>query len=148
MKLLKAKVYVDQSKGNTTYSYPDAWMENVERIPAIFYPNDRSDQGKDEKGTYQVVYPIVPDDLVDAFLKLGFEMADRKEVEAYTLKHNPPKETITDQNKVLAITAKVALGATLTQTEKDSLDPLKEETGVSMSKSWLEIVETNHGKLF
>jgi len=139
MKLIKAKIYVEQDAGGTRYTYPAIWLDNKERIPAILYPQDRSDQGTDEKGTFQFVYPVVPDDLVAAFEKEGFEVADSQDAQAYSDKHAPAREVIEDQSKVIKILAKVALDTPLTQKEKEALDPLSPEKGITMSKSFIEI---------
>lgn len=139
MKLIKAKVYIEQDASGTRYSYPSVWLDNKERIPAILYPQDSSDQGADEKGTFQFVYPLVPDDLVFDFEKEGFEVADSQDAQAYSDKHAPAREFIQDQTKVISILAKVALDTPLTQKEKDALNPLSDEKGITMSKSFIEI---------
>ena len=90
MKILKAKIYVDQSGGSTKYTYPQVWLDNRERIKEILYPQDRSDQGNDAKGTFQLVYPVVPDDVATELLKLPeFSVANRTEFENYSTKHYP-----------------------------------------------------------
>lgn len=148
MKVLKAKVYVDQSNGATKYTYPQTWLDNKERIPEILYPNDRSDQGTDEKGTYQWVYPIVPDDVAQELIKLPeFTTPDRTELELYADKHAPVVERINNPDKVISILAKVTRGEKLTLAEQDAIDPTKPESGIVMTKPWLQQAEETYGLL-
>lgn len=148
MKVLKAKVYVDQSNGSTKYTYPQVWLDNKERIPEILYPNDRTDQGTDQNGTYQWVYPIVPDDVAAELTKLDeFEIADRIELETYAAKHAPVIERVTNPDKVISVLAKIARGEELTKQDTDTIDPEKPESGIVKTKPWLEEAEAKYGLL-
>lgn len=146
MKIIKAKVYIDQDTGSTVYHYPDIWLKNKESIPAILYPQDRSDQGTDERGKFQIIYPVVPDDLATELLKLPeFSPANQKELEQYSLKHQPIKEVITDQSTVIKATLKLAKGQSLAQKEIDALDPDSPEPGIVKTKAWHVFVEEEYG---
>jgi hypothetical protein len=145
MKVIKAKIKVDQSQGSTQYEYPSIWLANKERIPMIVYPNDRSDQVSDEKGEYQIVYPVVPDDLYEEMLKLHpeqFEPAGQAEFEQYADKHHPRKVVTLDQNKVNEIVSKIALGKPVTKDEKNSINPEVDGGAVVKSKRVVdEVIE-------
>lgn len=137
MKIIKAKIKVDQSQEGTRYEYPSIWLANKERIPMIVYPSDRSDQVSDEKGEYQIVYPVVPEDLYEEMLKLHpeqFEPADQVEFEKYADKHHPRKIITLDQNKVNEIVSKVTLGVPVTLDEKNSINPEVEGGAIVKSK--------------
>lgn len=148
MKILKAKVYVDQSGGKTTYIYPQVWLDNKEKFPAIMYPNDRTDQGTDEGGTYQWVYPVVPDDLAATLLALPeFSAPTRADVQAYADKHWPAVETILDSTKVLTVVAKILRQEALTLDERKALDPADPTPGVNRTVDFLKRAETDYGAI-
>ncbi len=145
MKVIKASIEVTHENGGTQYvGYPKVWLDNKERIPAILYPNDRTDEVQKDGKLSQVVYPVIPDDLEVAFLAEGFELADPAELKAYSDKHTPSRETITDQTKILMILSKVALDTPLTQKEKEALDPTKPEAGITLTKTFVEMVKEQY----
>lgn len=146
MKFLKAKIYIDQDAGSTRYTYPQVWLDNKERIPLIGTPNDREiakqcgDQAVDEKGTYQVLYPLVPDDLVDTLLALdGVTVATAEEVDAFSETHLPKREVVNDQHAVLGVLVKQARGEVLTKADNSVLDPTTDTPGTTLSKSLVEL---------
>jgi len=63
MKIIKAKIKVSHANGGTEYVYPQIWLDNVTEIPMIVYPNDRTDEVSESGETYQICYPVVPDEL-------------------------------------------------------------------------------------
>lgn len=139
MKLMKALIEINRDNGSTEYvGYPEVWLENKHRIPAILYPNDRTDDVVQDGKLYQPLFPVVPDDLVDAFISIGFEIADSDEALAFSEKHAPSKEIIEDERTVLMVVSKSVRGEALSQKEKDALDPSKSERGITMSKSFFE----------
>lgn len=148
MKLLKAKVKITHNGGGTQYTYPQIWLDNKERIPAILYPKDRTDELVEGNMLYQVVFPVVPDDLYDELLRLPeFSIPSQTEVRAYTDKHAPKREVMQDEEKVLSLLAKVGRGATLNQQEKNALDPAHPEKGLGMSKDFVEVCN-DYGVIF
>jgi hypothetical protein len=150
MKVLKAKIYVDRSQGNTTYTYPQEWLDNKEKFPSILYPADRTDDATDVGGTYQFVYPIMDDATADALLAKypdSFFSTSLAEVSAYAEKHAPQTTVINNQTKVLTLIAKTVIGQTLTQLEKDALDPTKSVDGVITTPPWTDQI-TQHGAKF
>lgn len=140
MKILKAKVSINRWNGSTNYHYPWAWLSNKEKIPAILYPSNRNDEIIENGQLYQIVYPIVPDDVATELLKdSNFSLPTRPEIESYANKHYPIKDSITDDKKILTILAKVARKESLTLEDEKALDPNSPEKGINKSRSWLEV---------
>lgn len=151
MKVIKAKIKVTHDGGATQYVYPKLWMDNVSRIPQVTYPNDRSDEVIDKSETFQIVYPVVPDDLYEEMLTKEpdvFSVADQIEFEAYSDKHYPQKEIITDTNAVLVVLARAQKGEVLTQGDKDILDPNSPVQGISRTERVVDTVITKYGATF
>lgn len=151
MKIIKAKIKVSHANGGTEYVYPQIWLDNVTEIPMIVYPNDRTDEVSESGETYQICYPVVPDELQTQMLAEHpeiFSVAEKTEFEAYADKHYPQKTIITDTDKVLSILAKSATGETLTKKDKDALDPQNETTGVTLSKRTADIATIDYGATF
>lgn len=151
MKIIKAKIKVTHDNGGTQYVYPHLWLDNVSRIPMITYPNDRTDEVADKNDTYQIVYPVVPDDLYDQMLIEHpeiFSVADQTEFEAYSDKHCPQKEIITDQQAVLTALAATTTGKELTQKQRDALDPTSDVPGVTLTKRMIDIATQDYGATF
>lgn len=139
-KILKVKVEVTHINGATQYvGYPKEWLDNKSKISAILYPADRTDEVSENGKTYQIVYPIIPDDVYDLMKNLPIcSEPNLAELTAYADKHVPQTIRITDQDKVLAILAKAALDEKLTKEEKDALDPNNPTAGVTKTKKWTE----------
>lgn len=151
MKIIKAKIKVTHDGGATQYVYPQIWLDNVSKIPQITYPNDRTDEVVDKGSEYQIVYPVVPDDLYTEMLSKEpdvFSVADQVEFEAYSDKHYPQKEVINDTNAVLSVLAKAQLGEVLTKAEKDVLDPKSAVAGVTQTERVIDTVITKYGATF
>ena len=140
MKILKVKIEVTHVNGATQYvGYPREWLDNKERIPTILYPSDKTDEIIEGGKIYQVVYPILPDDVYDIMKRLPICSEPTKaEIEAYSDKHLPQTIIINDQNKILTILAKAALEEKLTKEEKDALNPDKPTSGVTKTKKWTD----------
>ena len=70
MKVLKAKIEVVHPNGTSTEykDYPQVWLDNKEKLQAILYPKDRSDEVSENGKLYQILYPLVPDELEADFL--------------------------------------------------------------------------------
>lgn len=148
MKIIKAKVLITHDNNATQYFYPQIWLDNKEKIPSILYPQDRTDEVADSNKLYQIVYSIVPDDLYAELLKLPeFSVPSQAEVQSYTDKHAPKRETMQDEGKVLSILAKVGRGVILNQQEKDALNPAHPEKGLGMSKDFVETCN-DYGVIF
>jgi len=139
MKVLKAKIKVEQTGNRTKYIYPKIWLDNIKKIPVILYPNDNTDDIKEVDQTYKTIFVTVPDDLYDTFLKSPeFSKHDQIEMDNFAEKHLPVKDRITDPEKVIGILAKSILGTPLTKEEQDAINPEKTELGINKTKSWEE----------
>jgi len=148
MKILKALIEVQHPDANSTQymGYPQVWLDNKERIPAILYHSTREDEIQQDGKLYQTAFLVVPDDLAVELLKEeNITEAARPEVDSFAAKHYPIKTMINDQDAVLAITAKAALGETLTKEEKDALDPNSPVKGIIKTKPWVEAIEEQYG---
>ena len=149
MKLLKVKIEVTHVNGATQYvGYPRIWLDNKERIQEILYPADRTDEVNENGKLYQIIYPVLPDDVYEQMKNLSICYEPNLiELTAYSEKHAPQFERITDEKKVLAILAKVALGEELSKEEKDTLDPEKPASGISKSKKWIDGIREKYADL-
>lgn len=151
MKVIKAKVKVTHDGGGTHYVYPAVWLDNVSRIPMITYPNDRTDEVVEIDNEYQIVYPVVPDDLYTEMLATNpevFSVADQMEFESYSDKHYPQKEVINDTDAVLLVLAKAQKGEVLTQTENDIIDPRSMTAGIVSTERVIDKVTKDYGATF
>ena len=147
MKILKAKIKVTHDNGATQYVYPQLWLDNVTRIPHITYPNDRTDEVQESGKEYQIVYPVVPDDLYTQMLAEHpeiFSVANKTEFEEYSDKHYPQKQIITDTNAALVVLAKAQKGETLTKAEKDVLDPKSSVAGVTLTERVIDKITKDY----
>lgn len=150
MRIIKAKVYIDRSTGNTTYRYRQEWLDNKTNFPTVLYPKDRTDDGLDNNGIFQYVYPMMDDATATLLLSkypLEFSVTTLSEVTAYSAKHVPQTTIINDQIKVLMLISKTVLGTALTQLEKDALDPTKSTDGVITTPPWTDLI-TQYGAKF
>jgi len=140
MKVLKALIEVNHEGGGTNYlGYPQVWLDNKESIPAILYPENRDEEIVIGDKLFKVVFPLVPEEKVAEFLAAGLELADPIEVEAASNKHWPKREVVNDQAKLNTILLKVARKETLTPLDEKALDPNDPESGVIMTKNFVEI---------
>jgi len=142
MKLIKAKIEVTHpDTGSTEYvGYPAVWLSNKGRISAVLDDN-RQDETVENGKFYKYLHAIVPDDLYDEFIADTniFSAPVLAEVREKTDRNNPRTEVWNDERKVKTILVKQARGETLTQVERNALDPNHPETGVSMSKDFIDL---------
>lgn len=144
MKVLKAYIEIEHpSPTSTNYiGYPQLWLDNATRIPLVLTPNDRSDEVVHNGKLCQILYPVVPDDLLDQFLAIdGITLADPNELEAYSDKHTPRTESITHERVFNKIMLKFMRGEPLSKKDRDALDPTNPEPGVTMSKSFTDLAD-------
>jgi hypothetical protein len=143
MKILKVKIEVTHNNGATQYvGYPKEWLDNKEKISNILYPGDRTDEVGEGGKLYQIVYPVLPDDLYDKMKNLPIcSEPNLAELTAYSDKHAPQVERITDENKVIGILAKTAQGKVLTKADKDALDPENPTPGITKTKRWIDEIK-------
>lgn len=136
MRLIKMKIARNYTLERTRYSYPKEYDAfKVKYGP--FYETGAKERGQD----YQYILFGVADTDAPAFLKahgvvqgnFTFEAVEQTRDQALALGNAWTEQTeqITDQAKVLSITAKAARGKVLTQAERDALDPDNPAPGVN-----------------
>ena len=143
MKVLKAKVKVTHDNNATQYHYSKEWLDNKHLIPIILYPTTREDEFEENGEIFKTIYPCVPDDL-----DLGFPQATEDEVRAFSEKHAPVKEVVTDSDKILAVVAKLVRNEELTVEEANAIDPTNSESGIILSKNWVDVVKSEYDGRF
>ncbi len=143
MKVLKALIEIEHPSSLSTnfIGYPQLWIDNKERIPMIMMPTDRSEDIEMNGKLYQPLFPLVPDDLFDAFLKIdGFSEPDPVELQTFADKHAPQTEIFEERifNKIVL---KFINGEELTQKDRDAIDPASPERGVTLSKGFINLAK-------
>jgi len=154
MKLIKMKINRVGKDGATHYTYPPQYDPQKVRFGPIY-----------EGGLYDVVYSdILPRNADDEFILIGVDDADFVEFmkanghvqNGFTFaaeevnrtkslemgnKWTKRVEKIVDEAKVIMILAKVARKETLTQEEKNAIDPESIESGINKSASFQESLD-------
>lgn len=150
MKLIKAKIEVEHPSATSTnfIGYPQSWTDNAPKIH-MFDPGDRLEEITENGKIYKIIYAFVEDDVNDILLaeKDIIEAADQVEMKAYIDMKSPPRMMTTSQEAVNAVLVKIVKGQPLSPKEKNAIDPEHPEAGVTMTKSWFDQVQDNHGKL-
>lgn len=83
---------------------------------------------------------IVPDDLFDEMIQNPlFSEPTLAEVEVQTATNMAKRQVVNDEQKVLQILIKNVKGEALTQADKDAIDPAKPDSGVIMTKDFVEV---------
>lgn len=143
MKILKVKIEVTHENGGTQYiGYPKIWLDNTNKIPEILYPKDRTDEVDENGKTYQIVYPVLPDDLYEKMKDLPIcSEPNLTEFTIYSDKHAPSVEVINNQQKVISILAKVGRKQILTKQEENALDPDNQEIGINKTEKWTDKIQ-------
>lgn len=140
MKVIKAKIEVIHPDAtSTTYvGYPAVWMDNKDRIVAILDAN-RNEETIENGRFYKHLVVIVPDDLFDLMIANPlFSVPTRAEVVAQTATNMPKKQVVNDEQKILQILVKNVKGEALTKADKDAIDPTKPDSGVVMTKDFID----------
>lgn len=155
MKLLKMRICRTNKDGATHYDYPTPYYKaELVRFGPIY-----------EGGLKEVVESdVLPRNAGDEFILVGVDNIDVSEflkaegfvkdgftygvvevdrTESLSLGNKWTKqvEKILDQNKVLAICAKVAIGGNITKKEKDALDPDNSEIGINKTAPFEESLD-------
>jgi len=154
MKLLKIRIKRIASGGRTHYEYPPQY----DAYKVIFGPIYESSleveaQKVRDRGTGDEYILIgVNDNDVAKFIEAhgyrddkGFRYESIElsiaEAEVYGSQWTKQVEKITDQSRVISILAKIGRGETLTQKEKDALNPNNPELGINTTKSFSESLQ-------
>lgn len=135
-------------EGRTHYTYPKEY--DPKKIQVLAYESTECEDDVKERGdTEEYLIGAVADTDAEIFSKIGEEL---NEAEINTLgdKWTKQVEKITDQEAVLKICAKAALGETLTDDEKAAINPDSETKGINKSKSFsagLADIKTHFAKI-
>lgn len=143
MVILKVKIKRNQTSSGTKYTYPPEY--DPRKIQVLCYesmlPENYAEVvSRGNKDEYLI--GCVSDGDADVFLK-SKDIQEISETEAKILGEAWTRRAtkITDPEKVIAVLAKSVRGETLTQTEKDSIDPNKPDSGIILSKSFTECLD-------
>lgn len=148
MKILKAKIEITHNDGGTQYNYPNVWLDNKHLIPMVVYQADRTDDIVEGEKMYQTCYLLAPDELYTEMLSKHpdiFSVANAVDFDAFSNKHSPQKEIITDQSAVFSVLSKATLGTPLTTKEKQVIDAKDPTAGINLTRSMLEIATNDYG---
>ncbi len=137
-KILKIKIGRNQTGSGTSYIYPpeyDSSKINVLSYESIVKENEDIIKVRGNKEEY--IIGVVKDVDAPGFL-VSADIVELNQTEAETTGNlwRPQVTKIEDRDKVIQILAKVALNQDLTQTEKDAINPDKEEPGIGKSRSF------------
>lgn len=145
MKLLKIKIKRENKNNTTKLTYPKEYRAKLVNVLAYETKDERLKRS--DKDTIHYCICIVDDKVGNHMLKSD-DITEITETEFKNLgdKWRPQKEIITNQNEVISLTAKAVRGETLTQKEKDALDPDKDEKGINKSQSFEEMFNNQKKK--
>jgi len=146
-KILKVKIKREPILGGGThYVYPPEY--NAKKIQVLCYESMGEEDKVKARGDYEYCIGVVKDEDAPAFLKSN-DIVEINETKAKIdgKKWRPQTERIIDEKEVLRICAKAVSGESLTQKEKDALNPDKAEIGVNKSKSFSDLLDEYKTKL-
>lgn len=154
MKLLKMKINRRAVDGATRYTYPTPYYDAKKvKFGPIYEGSCCAADAQAREADDEFILLGVDDEDAPGFLqangykKDGFTYevteVDKTTALASCDKWVEQSEKITDQSKVLSVLAKVAREESLTQEEKDSIDPAKPDLGISKTKSLTDMLDEN-----
>lgn len=144
MKILKIKIKRNQNSTGTHYTYPFGY--DATKIHILCYESmlpENYNQIVAKGNTEELMIGVVKDEDIFSFLQSS-DAIEITETEALLLGTQWTKQTeiITSSDVVLTVLAKVARNVTLTQTEKNAIDPNNSELGINLSRSFQdELIE-------
>ncbi|RPI56420.1 MAG: hypothetical protein EHM49_00060 [Deltaproteobacteria bacterium] len=144
MKLIKMSIGRNRTPEKTSYVYPKEYDARKVRFGPVYESSlkknfdkvvargDRDESiliGVDDADAVQfLANPTAQEVPYDDALALGDDWTEQV-------------ERITDSAKVIAISAKVARGESLSKKEKEALDPESKEPGITKSRSFKEVLD-------
>jgi hypothetical protein len=150
MKLLKMCIRRANEEGHTHYEYPVAYDAHKIVFGPIYESGieESAQEVRDRDADDEYIIIGVKDEDVEQFLLANNEVhssghkfitvaISRDEAVEYGSKWTKQVEKV-DQNIVVPIIAKSIRGETLTQKEKDALNPNSKEPGITKTKSFAE----------
>ena len=148
MRFIKMRIKRTRGEGKTHYAYPEPFY-SAGKVRVLLYEsamNANAKIARDRNKDDEHILVGVNDDDVAEFLKAeGYEKDGftygAEEIDLATMKSIGDAYTsqmikITDENKVIQLCAKAALGQALSQEEKDALDPEKDAPGIVKTKKF------------
>ena len=145
--LVKVRIQRIQDATGTHYIYPAAYIP--EKIQVICYETMLTGKIADVVGRgndHEFMVGVIDEADKDQFLKSSnITVLTRQEAENFIgTDLTASINKITDENKVLLICAKAALGETLTDDDKKALNPDDPTAGIGRSRNYSETLDA-HG---
>ncbi len=146
-KILKVKIKRTVGGGKTSYTYPPEYK--AERFDVLVYETQLTGKHQEvvNRGNdHEYVIGLVDEVDAPAFLKSpDIKEINRQQAEQFFGEDfDKSSMKITDQAKVLLILAKSARGESLTQEDKDSLNPDHPSNGILKSRTYKDVLD-EHG---
>ncbi|RLI43722.1 hypothetical protein DRO59_00125 [Candidatus Bathyarchaeota archaeon] len=144
MRFLLVRIKRTQISGVRHYDYPPEYNARKVQFGPIYEStlpeNEKKILARGGKDEYCLIG--VKDEDAPSFLKSD-DITEVTEEEAREIGNKWIKRfvTVVDARKVMMITAKAALGKSLTKAERDALDPDKPEIGINKTKSFDEVLD-------
>ena len=144
MKFIKMKISRDRTSERTSYTYPKEYAPSRVSFGPVY-----------ESFLPENFQTVIARGDVDEFILIGVSDEDAPNFlanpDAQELTYGEAEvlgnawtrqvEKIVDLNKVLVLVARAVLGKTLTQKEKDALDPDSPESGINKSRSFKDSLD-------
>lgn len=147
MKYLKIKVNKVVTGGSTEYFYPK-WYD-PKKVNVVMYETTftKGKADSEQRGNAdEFIHCMVDDDYGAQIIREdSVTELEREAFIADADANHEVTEKITDPEKVLKVLAKQARGEILDKVDTDTIDPTKEESGIIMSPSFREKVESVDG---
>jgi len=148
MKFLKMTIQRRKIENKTRYGYPTPHYE-ASKTKVLLYEgglDSNAQVARDRNKDDEYILIGVDDGDLAQFLKAngyekdgftyGAEEIDLAAMKSIGDAYTGQSTKITDENKVIQICAKAALGQALSQEEKDALDPEKDASGIVKTKKF------------
>jgi len=124
MKAFRIAIRKDRKENQTTFIWPDWWWKYYEKAQILAY--------QDVGQATEFAIGVADAEIVDAMLQEGGEIQQIHPdlADHLILTWRPPREAITDEQRVLSVIAKMTRGEPLTEEDQKALDPNDPTPGV------------------
>jgi hypothetical protein len=141
--ILKIKVKREPNgKGGTGYVYPDEYDAEAIKIVAMESVGAEDEVFARGKYNYEYMIGVVNDTDAHHFtISPDIEEIDRREAIKLGRQYQHQFANVTDTNRAIELLAKAARGDTLTQEEKDEIDPEKEGGAINKTPAFDKILD-------
>ena len=142
MILLKIKVKRQKIDGGTRYTYPPQY--DASKIQVMCYESSLPENYQivmDRGNDYEYLIGAVKDIDAPRFLS-GFDVEQLTELQTLELGNQwtKPAIIINDPEKVIEICQKIIANISLTQIEKDAIDPSKSTSGIIIKGKFIDAI--------